>query len=95
MSNGIGGKIDEGETSGKAMTREFQEETGVIITDWKFFCSITNTEINSPSGPWVVYFFKAFGVATLQSPTDEKVCWWNVQTIANRLNNYFVPNLRW
>lgn len=40
--NGIGGKIEEGETSEKAMEREFLEETGVLIPEhnWIFFTEL-------------------------------------------------------
>lgn len=34
--NGIGGKIEEGETSLKAMQREFKEETGVEQKYWRY-----------------------------------------------------------
>ncbi len=38
--NGIGGHVEKGETSFKAMTRECYEETGVEILDWKHVCVI-------------------------------------------------------
>lgn len=98
LYNGIGGKIEDGEEPFETMVREFHEETGAVVTVWEPFCKIIHSAIISksmPSGPWTVHFFKAFQVATLQSPTDEQVIWWNVQATANRLNNYFVPNLHW
>lgn len=33
--NGIGGKVEEGEQHLPAMIREFKEETGLDVTDWK------------------------------------------------------------
>jgi len=33
--NGIGGKIEEGETPVIAMRREFKEETGIRYSDWR------------------------------------------------------------
>lgn len=43
--NGVGGKIEPGETPKEAMVREFQEETGELIEDWKLFASfISNTD---------------------------------------------------
>ena len=35
--NGLGGKIEEGETPFDAMVREFQEESGVLCRNWKHF----------------------------------------------------------
>lgn len=98
LYNGIGGKIEFNESPSQAMIREFSEETGSRITNWNGFCKVINSAAISrttPSGPWTVYFFKAFEVAMLQSPTDEPVKWWDVRLIANKLNNYFVPNLSW
>lgn len=35
--NGVGGKIEEGETPLAAMQREFEEETGAVVPDWTLF----------------------------------------------------------
>lgn len=42
LFNGIGGKIDTGETPLEAMVREFKEETGVltIAGDWSHVCTL-------------------------------------------------------
>jgi 8-oxo-dGTP diphosphatase len=42
--NGIGGKVEEGETPINAMTREFAEETGVHSPAevWQHFATLTN-----------------------------------------------------
>jgi 8-oxo-dGTP diphosphatase len=98
LYNGIGGKVEYGEEVNAAMEREFCEETSATITSWKPFCQLIHPMAiskSTPAGPWTVHFFKAFEVATLQSPTDELVRWWDVRTITNKLNNYFVPNLSW
>jgi ADP-ribose pyrophosphatase len=96
LYNGIGGKIEDGETPIDAMVREFKEETGCeTVFRWNLFCKIVNPAHDSPSGPWTVHFFKAFGVATLQSPTDEKVAWYNCASIARINSHIFVPNLQW
>lgn len=66
--NGIGGKIEEGETPGEAMRREFEEEAGLSIDDWLYLCKIGTSEYE------VIFFY-----ATSQdwdnhlSCTDEEV----------------------
>src|SRR5258708_24343400 len=53
--NGVGGKIESGETHVEAMVREFGEETGVQTrtSDWTLFAIMENPE-------WIVFYFKCF-----------------------------------
>jgi 8-oxo-dGTP diphosphatase len=68
--NGIGGHKEDEEDLSKCMTREFIEETGVIIEDWKLFAK--GFAIDSDAS---VYFYKAFNklYENVKSTTNEKV----------------------
>lgn len=52
MLNGIGGKIEPGESAADAMVREFDEEVGAIIQpeNWRLFAILTG-------GDYEVHFF--------------------------------------
>ena len=89
--NGIGGKIEDGESSQAAMTREFLEETGLLIGDWHKFCSLRH------ANTFEVDFYYSFFVnpswpLTYAWPTrndvGEPLAWRDSLTGA-------VPNLKW
>jgi 8-oxo-dGTP diphosphatase len=42
--NGIGGKIEDDESTIDAMTREFNEETGLCIDEWELFAFMEGKE---------------------------------------------------
>jgi len=66
--NGIGGHVEPNETPDQAMVREFKEETGVVITDWRWFMTMKNDE-------WEVecYYQTIRNNKTPISMTDESV----------------------
>ncbi len=68
LLNGIGGKIEDNETAIDAMCREFKEETGLVISDWKPFTRLSGNG-------WTVEFFHASAenYREAQTTTDEKV----------------------
>lgn len=82
--NGIGGKIESGETSYFAMVREFREEAGIEIKDWKYFCKLTDEK------EFEVYCYYSFSHLKPQTVTDEEVI-----CIPCSLNNLVIPNLNW
>jgi 8-oxo-dGTP diphosphatase len=66
--NGIGGKLESGETALVAMQRECQEETGLRISHWEYFATIESPHFE-------VTCFRAFtdDIFGAVSLTDEEV----------------------
>lgn len=83
--NGIGGKIEPGETPHDAMYREFREEAGMNVMNWENFCVLSGED-------WRVHFLcarskRVFDVATV---TEERVFVYCVNYLPD-----VIPNLRW
>ena len=85
MLNGIGGHVEENENTMTAMTREFNEETGLTILDWKKFCILTDEET------YEVHCYFSFSDMEPKTMTDEEVIWYNI----NCLPTDIIPNLNW
>lgn len=86
--NGIGGKIEHTDNHIlAAMIREFKEETGETVTDWKLFCELAGKD-------WVVYFFKSFegDDKNLQTIEEERILWCEIN---DELFTKGLPNLKW
>jgi 8-oxo-dGTP diphosphatase len=73
--NGIGGKIDEGESALQAMQREFTEEAGADVKGWREFALLKVQDGQ-------VHFFVAHGDYDIQSMTDETVGWYDVSDLS-------------
>jgi 8-oxo-dGTP diphosphatase len=86
--NGIGGKIEAGESPLIAMHREFQEETGADVFDWRPVACLEFL------GNGRVYFFAAEGDFSLKSTTDEIVGWYPVKLVL-QMSLDPLPNLSW
>ncbi len=66
--NGLGGKVEPGESPAEAMRREFQEEGGLLIPDWRAYARV------SDSSNFIMDVFFAVGpVHLVQAMETEKV----------------------
>jgi 8-oxo-dGTP diphosphatase len=88
--NGVGGKIEAGETPHEAMQREFFEETGHQRNDWESFCSLTGDDFK-------VYFYWAVDEdislhGKVFTKTDEPI---NIKSLLDITLNNALPNLQW
>jgi 8-oxo-dGTP diphosphatase len=90
--NAVGGKIEHNEKPLGAMIREFREETGMTVADWKPFC-VLHGELHG-DGKYDVHFFVAFSpdIDCVETKTDERV---RVHHLINVPTIGGVPNLRW
>jgi 8-oxo-dGTP pyrophosphatase MutT (NUDIX family) len=67
--NAVGGHIEENELPHAAMVREFEEETGLLISDWgNAFCIVRAKD-------YQLHVFKAFSdkIDKVKSVTEEEV----------------------
>jgi 8-oxo-dGTP diphosphatase len=93
--NGLGGKIEPGETPLAAMRREFREEAGLDIADWQEVLTLSGGDDAGSGVSWRGHFFRAFGdLETPQAMTDEQLERHDVPPFA-ALPPDTIPNLRW
>lgn len=91
LLNGVGGKVEDGETPHEAMRREFREEAGLDLEGWERFAVVVFDHCD-------VTFFRAFTtpdvLETVSSCTDEPI---EVHQISGLLaaGSGVVANLRW
>ena len=87
--NGVGGKVEVGEIPERAMTREFEEETGLNFVPFRRFCELTHS-----TAAWKVYFFEGKGHpehARKMPGEDEEP----VVVDVDNLPENIVSNLKW
>lgn len=89
--NGIGGRIEAGETPAQAMVREFKEEAGVELPEeeWRLRVRIRGSD-------FFLYVFSAFSddVNDCVTRTQEMVSVWDLSSFLNNCYNR-IPNLVW
>jgi 8-oxo-dGTP diphosphatase len=90
--NGIGGKLELDETPVEAMIREFREETGHEITDWKDLCTLHGND-------FVVSVFVSYDndhPELLKTMTDEMIDIVDIYVVNdNCCESWFISNLPW
>ena len=89
LLNGIGGKVEPGEVPENAMVREFHEETGLKLTSWEHFLTMSFPDAT-------IYFYRHVDtdprlLSEIRSVTDEKVGLFHVYSPGLNV----VPNLLW
>ena len=85
MWNGIGGKVDPGETHRHAMIREFEEETGLRVEDWRYFGQMQNDNVRVS-----LYVALSDALDDVQTMTEEEV-----RVFTTRHMPATIYNLRW
>jgi 8-oxo-dGTP diphosphatase len=63
--NGVGGKIEAGETPLQAMVREFEEEAGLRLKDWTEVVTLRGEPTPADPAGWRGHFFRGFGDLTV------------------------------
>lgn len=87
LLNGVGGKIEPGELPEVAMRREFREETGLDITNWRPFAEMEDSY-------WKVHFFMAIDnrMMWVETQTEEEVVVVDVKRVPEFQT---IKNLKW
>ena len=85
--NGIGGKIEDGETSYEAQKREFEEETGVLVISWNSYVIVKGED-------YTVEFFWAISPMwhECKTTTDEQV---EIIPLTELTDYPIIENLNW
>ncbi len=90
--NGVGGKIEEGESSLDAMIREFEEESGLYIKGWNNFLTYSGNNF------LIDIFYvclKDEDFYSVKTITEELIEIHPINSIQNFPYGSFIPNILW
>ena len=88
--NGVGGKIDPGETGLQAVRREFHEEANLDVPHWNYLWTDAGADFCVD-----FYFASSDQIDTVQTMTDEPVEIVNARSVYSSLAGSLSPNIDW
>lgn len=86
--NGVGGKVEKGETFVQAMTREFREEAGLTVLGWEAFAHHYGDDFE-------IQFFFAFGAAHAARTQPGEVERIGLHPVSDLPVRHLAPNAHW
>ncbi len=93
--NGVGGKIEPHEVPIEAMIREFKEEAGIDIIDWKYFLKLKHIwEDKTEANIWVFKAFSEEGSEAAYTAESEEIGSYWLEDVLDEFNT-MVHNLNW
>jgi 8-oxo-dGTP pyrophosphatase MutT (NUDIX family) len=98
--NGVGGHIEPEERPHTAMCREFKEETGLNIEQWKKFAVLVGNE--ETDNPWWIHWYTACVANSCEHKPSfdplspgEPVDWYSIDRVIQGFSGITMPNLCW
>lgn len=85
--NGLGGKIEYGESAVEAMIREFEEEGGVYTKDWNEFCNINGKTCQ------ITCFWAIGNILEVRMAEDQEIFLVDTRNLVENKN--ILPNVAW
>ncbi len=96
--NGIGGKVEQGETPIQAMVREFREETGVFTSEeeWRELAELKGVDSQNEIFTVSSFFTNNEDIFRyVEAITDEEIIHVHIEDIASGKFHEFVPSVPW